>query len=68
MYIIKIFYLKNTETGVLVHTCHPNTWAAEAGSTLQVQGPSGLSSEFKASLNYIVRPYLIKKQQQQKCF
>lgn len=40
--------------GVAVHTCHPNTWDAE-GERSQVSGQRGLHSEFKPSLNYIVR-------------
>lgn len=37
---------------VVVHTCSPSIQEAEAGSL------SGLHSEFKSKLNYIVRPCL----------
>jgi hypothetical protein len=40
--------------GMVVHTCNPSTWKSEAGgSWIQVQ--PGLHSEFKGSLDSIVR-------------
>lgn len=47
--------LKNSKDrpGVVVHTCNPSTREAEAG--LQVKGLSGLQSEFKEYLDYIMR-------------
>lgn len=46
--------------GMVAHVCHPSTWEAEVGESLQVQGQPGLHSEFKASLTYIKRPCLTK--------
>lgn len=40
---------------MVIHTCKPRTWGAEAGGLLPVGGQSGLHSKFKARLNYIVR-------------
>jgi hypothetical protein len=48
--------------GVVVHTCNPSSWEAEARG-LRVQGQPGWHSEFKAkaSLNYIPRSCCQKK-------
>jgi hypothetical protein len=44
---------------VMVHTCNPSTQKTESRG-LQVQGWSGLQSEFKMNLGYTGRPCLKK--------
>jgi hypothetical protein len=45
---------------MVAYTCNPSTWEARAGGS-KVQSQPGLHSKFKASLGYVVGPYLIKK-------
>jgi hypothetical protein len=47
--------------GVVVHTCNPGTWEAEADGW-SVQGQPGLHSEFEAKQGYTASPYLKNKQ------
>jgi hypothetical protein len=54
-----------SELDMVVHTCNPNTWEAEAEG-LRVQGQPGLHSEFKACLGYMVRPCLQRKWEKEK--
>lgn len=49
----------------MARTYSPSTWEAEVGGLLWVQTQLSLHSEFKASVNYMVRSCL-KKQKQNK--
>lgn len=57
-------YLPNSVHGeapsldVMVHTCKPNTQAAETGRLSQIQGHLILYSEFQNSLRYLATVYL----------
>lgn len=44
----------------MVHTFYPNTWETEERASL-VQGQWGACRNFKASQDYLVKPYLKKK-------
>jgi hypothetical protein len=48
-----------------VYTCNPSTVEAEAGGW-RVLGHPGQHREFKGSMGYIGRPFLIKKKKNQK--
>lgn len=46
---------------ISAYTYNPSTREAEEEGVIRVQGQPGLHSEFRASLNYTVRPRLKKK-------
>jgi hypothetical protein len=45
----------NILPGMVVYNFNPNTWKAEVGRSLQIQGQPGLPSQFHDSQGYIIR-------------
>lgn len=58
--VIFTSHLKFERVGMVTHTFSLNTWGAEVGRSVRVQGQPGLYSKFQDNQRYIVRSHLRK--------